>query len=170
MANRHDWPRNRYGKYVVAPVTMEDKLIEYYSDVKLAPHTCRGAAEYTGMSHAWCNVKWAEIRDRQEGLNKVSVETWRASQLQQISAVKEKMQELAEAGDPDAARALRALIETEMKLTGTARPVQVQLLPGPALEDYMKTLPAEVVAKVQAGDPKAIAEVKAGMQAWKVGG
>ena len=159
-----------------APVTMEDKLVEYYSDVSLAPHSCRKAAEYTGMSRAWCNVKWVEIRERVEGLNKVSVETWRTAQMHDIDVARQTCHEILDDKESTAedriaaAKLLVKCAESESKLTGTARPVQLQILPGPALEEYMKTLPAEMIARAQAGDVKAIAEIKAGMQTWKAGG
>lgn len=175
MANRPDWPRNHFGKYVAAPSTMEDKLIEYYSDVTLGPHTCRGAAKYTGMSHQWCHVRWAEILERREELSKVRVDTWRSAQMRDIDKARETCNEILEDKDSTAedkiaaAKLLVKCAESEMKLTGTARPVQVQILEGSALEEFMKTQPADVVAKIQAGDQKAIAEAVAAMQAQKAG-
>lgn len=164
------WVRNRQGKFAPAPVTMEDRLIDYFSRKELQPHTYKSAAEYTGMSLTWCYITWAAIRERQAPINSAKVEAWRAGQLETITEVSEKMKELALAGDPDAARALAKYIEMEMKLTGTARPVQVQILEGPELEEFMKTLPADMIARVQAGDSKALVEVKAMMQARKAGG
>ncbi len=176
LASGQERPRNRLGWLEPAPVVMEDKLIEYYSKVELAPHSCRKAAEYTGMSHAWCAAKWAEIRERKEGLNQIAVETWRTAQMHDLDRAKEvclAIMDDVEAAPEDriaAANALMKCVDKEMKLTGTARPIQVQILEGPELEEFMKTLPADMIARVQAGDPKALLDVKAMMQVRKAGG
>lgn len=178
-SNRNDYavdgPRDNLGRLVPKDVTAEDKLIEYYTKTP-PPHTCRKAADYVGMSYAWCSIRWASIRDRQEKVNAASVEEWRIAQLHDVARAKEECyavlddKEVSNEDRVAASKCLMACIDREMKLTGTAKPVQLQILPGPALEEYMKTLPAEMIARAQAGDVKAIAEIKAGMQTWKAGG
>lgn len=157
-------------------MTAEDKLIEFHT-TQPGPHSTRRAAEYTGMSHMWCHTKWAEIRERQEETNKFALESWRTAQLHDIARAKVECYEILddkEATSEDrvaAVKALMACVDREIKLTGTARPVQVQILEGNALEEFMKNdVPADLLARVQAADPKAMLEVKAMMLARKAGG
>lgn len=137
-----------------------------------AGKTRREVAEALGRSNFWVSHHWHKWVSKTEAECVANVEEWRDRQLREIADLKTVAREAIEQereGREDggintdalikAVTAYDKLIGREMSLTGTTRPIPVELIEGGQLQRFVDEMDPADVAKLAVGDPETSAKI-----------